>query len=156
MYTTVRASFKYNGQVHNDIINSYQGVKQGDPSSPLLFIMFVNDLMSYIIANLDKIFTKDELCIAEHASKALHRLFAILYRYEFKTSEKCKLFDSLVSSLLNYCSEILGNIEVPVIEKINCRKIIVVNTSTNLTGLYGELGQESMKFVRQIHMIRNW
>lgn len=202
MYTVVRASIKYNGVVHNDVINSHQGVKQGDPSSSLLFMMFVNDLMSNINADLDGIFTLNELSlflilyaddqvlfatnpdtlqsmlkdieiycntfglkinidktkvmifergrpthfdfhlygkkleivtsfkylgiylfknenwsrtqksIAEHASKALYRLFAILHQYEFKTSEKCKLFVSLVASILNYCSEVWEHMKI--------------------------------------------
>ena len=33
--------------------------------------------------------------IAEHASKAMHRLFSVFQQYEFKTSKKYKLFDAL-------------------------------------------------------------
>ena len=50
--------------------------------------------------------SRTQKCIAEHASKAMHRLFSVFNQYEFKTNEKCKLFDTLVSSILNHSSEI--------------------------------------------------
>ena len=46
--------------------------------------------------------------IAEHASKAMYRFFSIFNQYEFKTEQKLKLFDTLVSSVLNYSSEVWG------------------------------------------------
>jgi hypothetical protein len=44
--------------------------------------------------------------IAQHASFALHNLFSIINQVELTTSEKCKLFDTLVSSVLNYSFEV--------------------------------------------------
>ena len=38
-----------------------QRFKQGDPSSPLLFMFFINDIVQNIKVGLDKIFTIDEL-----------------------------------------------------------------------------------------------
>ena len=52
---------------------------------------------------------RTQKCIAKHASKAMHRLFSVFNNYEFKTSEKCKLFDVLVSPVLNYSCEIWGS-----------------------------------------------
>jgi len=39
--------------------------------------------------------TKQKL--AEHSSRAMHKLFSVLNQFEFKTAEKCKLFDVPVS-----------------------------------------------------------
>ena len=67
MYNSVRSIIKHNRE-KSASINSYLGVKQGDPSSSLLFMMFVNDIIANIKTNLDGIFTVDEL-----------KLFLILY-----------------------------------------------------------------------------
>lgn len=103
--------------------------------------------------------SRTQKCIAEHASKAMHRLFSVFYQYEFKTNQKCKLFDTLVSSVLNYSSEIWGYHEGKDIEAIHTkflRKLLCVNKSTNLAGLYGELGRLPLYIMRKIHMIRYW
>jgi len=71
----------------------------------------------------------------------MHRLFSIFNNYEFSMKQKCKLFDSLVSSILNYSSEIWGNHKAPDIEVLHCkflRRLLYVNKSTNTIGLYGE------------------
>ena len=82
----------------------------------------------------------------------MHRLFAIFNQYEFNTSEKCKLFDVLVSSVLNHSSEIWGLNKAKDIE----RKLLCVKRSTNLAGLYGELGRVPLSDIRKIHMFRYW
>ena len=211
MYSTVRAIIKHNRQTSNEI-NLNSGVKQGDPSSSLLFMMFVNDIVSSINTDLNGIFSTEDMklflvlfaddqvlfstsptslqsmlndiesyctaygikinvaktkvlifekstrhthynfslynenlevvnsykylgvyffkngywhrtqkCIAEHASKAMHRLFSVFNNYEFKTSEKCKLFDVLVSPVLNYSCEIWGLNEAKDVEKIHTK-----------------------------------
>ena len=102
---------------------------------------------------------RTQKCIAEQASKAMHRLFSVFHQYEFKTSEKCKLFDALVSPVLNYSSEIRGMNEAKDIEQIHTkflRKILCVKKSTNLNGLYGEFGRVPLSIIRKIHMFRYW
>ena len=72
-------------------------------------------------------------CIAEHASKAMFRLFSILNQYDFKTLQKCKLFDTLAASVLNYSAEVWGFNEAKKIELLHTkflRKILCVNKST--------------------------
>ena len=249
MYSSVRSVIKHNKNV-SSCINSYLGVKQGDPCSSLLFMMFINDIISNINTELNGIFSIDELniflilyaddqvlfatspeslqsmlhdietycntwrlkinvektkvlifeknnrhtnydfylygeklevvtsfkylgvyffkngnwhrtqkCIAEHASKAMHRLFSIFNSYEFKTNEKCRLFDSLVSSVLNYASEVWGYNDGKDIEIIHIkflRKVLGVNKSTNLIGLYGELGRIPLYIMRKVNMVRYW
>ena len=63
--------------------------------------------------------SRTQNCIAEHASKAMHRLFSVFNQYEFKENEKCKLFDTLVLSILSYSSEIWGYHEGKDIEAIH-------------------------------------
>lgn len=249
MYSSVRSVIKYNNNVSN-CIKSHLGVKQGDPCSSLLFMMFINDIISNIDSDLNGIFTIDELniflilyaddqvlfasspdslqsmlhdieiycntwglkinvkktkvlifekcnrhtsydfylygekievvssfkylgviffkngnwnrtvkCIAEHASKALHKVFSIFNNYEFKIYEKCKLFDVLVASVLNYASEVWGYNEGKDIEIIHTKflgRILCVNKSTNLIGLYGESGRVPLYVMRKVHMFRYW
>ena len=49
--------------------------------------------------------------IAEHALKAMHRLFCVFNKYEFSIKDTFKLFDVLVSPVLNYSSEVSGYFE---------------------------------------------
>ena len=249
MYAVVKSAVKHQGNISNNI-HSQLGVKQGDPSSSLLFMMFVNDILTTINTELEGIFTINEVklfllayaddqvlfststtslqsmlndiehycnawglkininktkviifenskiyshhnfylyneklevvssfkylgvyffkngnwsrtqkCIADHASKAMFRLFSILNQYNFKTLQKCKLFDILVASVLNYSSEVWGFHEAKDIELLHTkflRKILCVNTSTNITGLYGELGRVPLIIIRKINMLRYW
>ena len=249
MYSLVRSVVKHK-QETSDIIDIKLGVKQGDPSSSLLFMLFVNDIIDNINSDLDGIFTINEIklflimfaddqvlfatnpttlqsmlsniesycntwklkinvnktkvlifekgnqytnydfylyneklevvssfkylgiyffkngnwhrtqkCISEHASKAMHRLFSVLHKFEFSTKEKCKLFDQLVSPVLNYSSEIWGLHNAHEIESIHTkflRKILCVRKSTNLIGLYGETGRVPLQIIRKIHMFRYW
>ena len=60
MYATVRSIIKHSHQL-SSTITSNLGVKQGDPSSSLLFMMFVNDIVTSINIDLDGIFSTDEL-----------------------------------------------------------------------------------------------
>ena len=46
--------------------------------------------------------------IAEHASYALHNLFSLFTQVVLPIPEKCRLFDTLVGSILNYSAVVLG------------------------------------------------
>ena len=57
-YTNVRSVIKHNRQT-SPTITPYLGVKQGDPRSSLLFMMFVNGIVASI--NINGIFSVDEM-----------------------------------------------------------------------------------------------
>jgi len=62
MYSTVNSCVRVNGTL-SEFFDSYMGVKQGEPLSPLLFIFFVNDMSLYFqIDSLDYL-SIDELQI---------------------------------------------------------------------------------------------
>ena len=86
-------------------------------------------------ASLSKMLCKNEY---------LHSLFSLFNQFGLPTSEKYKLFDTLVGPILNYSAEVLGSHGAKYIEMIHtkfCRWALHVKKSTNLAGLYGELGR---------------
>lgn len=248
MYSRVKSCIKFNSSF-SDFFDTHIGLKQGDPSSPLLFMLFVNDLNNSINTDLNDIFTIDELklflilfaddqalfakspeslqsmltdieryCrhwglkintdktkamifekgrhthhdffiydtpiqivesfkylgvtlfkngnwyrtqkrVAQHASFALHKLFTVFQHIELPIYQKCKLFDSLVGSILNFGSEIWGMHEATDVELIHTkfiRRILGVKKSTNLAALYGEVGRVPLLIFRKINIMRYW
>ena len=67
MYASVKLCIKYNN-TFSQFFNSHIGLKQGDPSSPILFMLFVNDMIDSINSNFNGIFTTNE-----------NKLFLILF-----------------------------------------------------------------------------
>ena len=89
----------------------------------------------------------------------MHKLFIIFNRIELSVSDKCKLFDSLVGSILSHSAEVWGYHESKDIELVHCkfiRKILCVKRSTNLEGLYGELGRHPLKIQRKLTLLKYW
>ena len=62
MYSTLKSCVRVNGTL-SELFDSYMGVKQGDPLSPLLFIFFVNDMSSYLQTDSLDYLSIDELQI---------------------------------------------------------------------------------------------
>ena len=60
MYETVKTCIRYKSETF-DFFDSNIGVKQGDPSSTLLFLLFINDILSNIKTDIDGLFTLNEL-----------------------------------------------------------------------------------------------
>ena len=196
MYNVGKSCIRFKSS-HSSFVWSHTGLKQGDPSSLLLFMLFINDIIENINADFENVFRTEELRIfillyaddaavfaksptvlqsmlndielycgtwglkintakmkamifekgrytiydfyllnniklevvtsfkylgihsfkngnwfrtqkrlAQHASYALHNLFSIFNQRELLDSHKCKLFDILVGSILNYGSEV--------------------------------------------------
>ena len=97
--------------------------------------------------------------IAQHASRALYKLYNLFNQITVPIREQLKLFDSLVGSILSYSAETWGHHEAPEIEKVHTkflRNILGVRKSTNISALYGELGRFPMKIARKIKLIKYW
>ena len=78
---------------------------------------------------------------------------------ELTVAEKLRLFDSLVGSVLNYNASVWGYHEAKHIEQVHCiflRRMFKVKQSTNVYGLYGEVGKYPMKIARELIMIKYW
>ena len=67
--------------------------------------------------------------LAQHASYALHNLFSLFRQINIPITEQCKLFDTLVGSILNYSSEVWGIHNAKDVEAIHskfCRWVLNV------------------------------
>ena len=124
-------------------------------------ILNVEDSFKYLGIHFYKNghWNRTQKILAQYASFALHNLFIVFNQIELTSIDKCKLFDSLVGSILNYSAEVWGHYESKDVELIHCkflRKVLNVKKSTNLDGLYGELGRYPLSVSRKIIMIKYW
>ena len=93
--------------------------------------------------------------IAQHATRALYKLYNLFNQLTLPVHEQLKLFDSLVGSILSYSSESWGFHEAPDVELVHTkflRKILGVRKSTNVSAQYGEAGRLPMKIFRKIKL----
>jgi len=91
MYDKVKSCVRVNGSL-TEFFDSYMGVKQGEPLSPLLFIFFINDMYTYLQTDSEEYFSIDELQIYlllfaddtvlfSYSKAGLQILLNKLYRY---------------------------------------------------------------------------
>ena len=88
MYTTIKSCVRINNEL-SPFINSNKGVKQEDPSSSLMFLFFVNDIllnMKSDIYDLDDLqvfmlLFADGAALFAHSPQALQSLLDDLYMY---------------------------------------------------------------------------
>ena len=93
MYTTVKSCVRFKS-TYTSFFDSYAGLKQGDPSSPLLFMLFVNYMIGNINADLGNIFTLNEM-----------KFFLILYADDQVVFAKSpETLQSLLFYIETYCN----------------------------------------------------
>ena len=90
MYNTVKAAVRFNSDM-SSFFNSNIGVKQGDPSSTILFLYFINDTIDNFDQNIDRLFKCENLFILLFADGAV--LFA----------HTPTALQSLLNDLQNFC-----------------------------------------------------
>jgi len=107
------------------------------------------DLFKYlvIILFINGCWNRTQQHISKHSFYSLHNLFIVCNQLHLSSLEICKLFDSLVSPIINYGTEIFGYHTAKEIETVHCeflRKNLGVRKSTNLVALCGELWRHPM------------
>ena len=95
IYTTVKLCVKYN-KTFSQCFDSHIGLKQCDPSSPILFMLFVNDIQQQNNSNLGGIFMLDEI-----------KLFLILFADDHVAFAKSpQSLQLILNDIDNYCTEL--------------------------------------------------
>ena len=101
---------------------------------------------------------RTQKCISQHASFALYNLFTVLKNIELPIVQKPKLFDTLVSPILNFGSEVWGTHNATDIELVHTKflRFLLGVKATNLAALYWELGGIPLSIYRKINIIKFW
>ena len=120
MYNSVKAAVRYKSQV-SDFFPSNIGLKQGDPSSSILFLFFVNDITDSITNSIDGLCTIDDI-----------KLYILLFADEAVIFAKTpNALQSMINDMEHYCK--LWDLKV----NVNKSKIMIFergrHTSFNFT-----------------------
>lgn len=119
------------------------------------------DAYSYlgILFNFNGSFCKARKKLVEQAQKALFALYRKIKNICIPIDLQLKLFDSLVSPVLMYASEVWGFENKDTIEKMHlqfCKNILKVRSSTPNYMVYGELGRFPMETIIKRKIVLFW
>lgn len=112
-----------------------------------------------VVFNYTGSFAFNQQTLSGKALKAMNVLLQNIRGFDFSPKTLCQLFDSFVSSILNYCSEIWGYTKSKQIERIHlkfCKRILNVKPSTSNVGVYGELARYPLYINRYVRILKYW
>lgn len=104
-------------------------------------------------------FYQTQKALATQANKALFSLNSLFEKVSLNVTEKLKLFDTMVSPILTYGSEVWGFHAAPDIERIHLKfmkRILGVRPQTTNAAVYGELGRVPLNIVRKERVLKYW
>ena len=112
-----------------------------------------------VLLNYNGKFQATQKRFASQGGKALSSVLNTLKNLYITPKQQCYMFDSLVSSVLNYASELWGFHQAKDIEQIHyrfCRFVLKVPKSTPLSCLVGDLGHLPMYILRKQKILKYW
>ena len=123
-------------------------------------IEVVNDF-NYLgtVFNYTGNFTLNQEYLSGKALKAMNVLLCKLKKFDLSPRTLCQLFDSFVSSILNYSCEIWGYTKSKELERIHlkfCKRLLRVQPNTCNASVYGELGRYPLYIHRFVRIIKYW
>ena len=119
----------------------------------------VVDQFNYLgmLFNYNGKFTQTQRHVAEQGRKALFAISSTLKNFNCNLETKCTIFDTYVSSILNYGCEIWGFHKAPDIEKLHLsflKRTLGVKKSTCNNLIYCELGRYPLQLIRKLRIFR--
>ena len=112
-----------------------------------------------VLFNNNGKFTQTQRHIAEQGRKALFAISSTLKNLNFNLKTKCAVFDTYISSILNYGCGVWGFHKAPDVEKLHIsflKRILCVKKSTCNNLVYCELGRYPLQIVRKIRIFKYW
>ena len=98
--------------------------------------------------------------LASQANKAVFILQKRLNNYPYVTPKHAmELFDTMITPILCYASEVWGFHDAPDIERVQlkfCKTVLGVKSTVENDFIYGELNRLPMKCVRLVNIVRYW
>ena len=97
--------------------------------------------------------------LSDQALKATNQLLALFKRMKFDVKTKLRLFDSLVSPLILYASEVWGIYGYDHIDKIHiklCKNLLGVRAQTPNYAVYGDLGRFPLSVIAKERSMKYW
>jgi exonuclease III len=100
-----------------------------------------------------------QLALSKQAMKALFSLNSLFDIVQMHISEKLKLFESMVSPILFYGSEVWGFHKARNVEGVYLKflkQILNVRQQTTNSSVYGELGLFPLHVIRNVRIVKYW
>ena len=97
--------------------------------------------------------------LSGQALKATNQLLALFKRMKFDVKTKLRLFDSLVSPIILYASEVWGIYGYDHIDKIHikfCKNLLGVRAQTPNYAVYGDLGRFPLSVIAKERSVKYW
>ncbi|XP_033746730.1 uncharacterized protein LOC117331881 [Pecten maximus] len=112
-----------------------------------------------VLLNYNGKFKQTQKKISEQGRKALFALMRVCKKQYFNIETQLAVFDTYVSSIVNYGSEIWGFHKGSDIEKLHinfCKRLLGVRKSTPNMMVYFELGRYPLYITRKLRIFKYW